>query len=210
MKAGNIVITQFRDELLSPCSVDLTLFPEGKTYKKKWNYFDIDCLPQWVKDSVEYQSHNLNYRSKMGDRYGYPSPLDCKKPNLTEDFTIPEEGYVLTPGRIYLAACNERIALGPNVRAKIEGKSSLGRLGIKTHITAGFIDPGFEGSLVLELEVTEPVIIYPNMPVCQLEFDYVTGTVLRPYNKRTTSKYMNQRGAQESRMHLNFEKDGSA
>jgi dCTP deaminase len=132
--------------------------------------------------------------------------LDCKNPNKTIDLVVPEEGYILVPGVVYLYACNERIGVKGNIRAKVEGKSSLGRLGLLVHLTAGFIDPGFEGSLVLELAATQPVRIYPNMKICQLEFAYVEGEILETYDRKKGSKYMNQTGVQESLMHKNFEK----
>jgi dCTP deaminase len=130
--------------------------------------------------------------------------LDPKKPNATKEFTIGEQGAVLEPGEVYLYACNERIGVKGNIRAKVEGKSSLGRLGLFVHVTAGFIDPGFEGSLVLELVATKPIRIYPNMKICQVEFAYVEGHIAEPYDKKPGSKYHGQTGVQESKYHENF------
>ena len=96
--------------------------------------------------------------------------LDPRKENKFIEMSIPDSGYVLQPGEVYLYACNERIGVKNNIRAKVEGKSSLGRLGLFIHVTAGFIDTGFEGSLVLELVATRRVIVYPNMKICQIEF----------------------------------------
>lgn len=131
--------------------------------------------------------------------------LDPRKPNPVEEFTIPDNGYILYPGEVYLYACNERIGVKNNIRAKVEGKSSLGRLGLFIHVTAGFIDTGFEGSLVLELVATKPVIVYPNMKVCQVEFARVEGEILETYDQKAGSKYHGQTGVQESLMHKNFE-----
>jgi dCTP deaminase len=103
-----------------------------------------------------------------------------------------------------LYACNERIGVKDNIRAKVEGKSSLGRLGLFVHVTAGFIDTGFEGSLVLELVATKPIRIYPNMKICQIEFARVEGEIMEDYSQKSGSKYMNQTGVQESLMHKNF------
>jgi len=133
-----------------------------------------------------------------------PDVLDPRKPNETEDFVIPEEGYVLQPGEVYLYACNERIGVKDNIRAKVEGKSSLGRLGLFVHVTAGFIDTGFEGSLVLELVATRPIRIYPNMKICQVEFARVEGIILETYDRKSGSKYHGQTGVQESKYHENF------
>jgi len=137
-----------------------------------------------------------------------PGLLDPRKPNLTDELWIPEEGYILLPGQVYLYACNERIGVKNNIRAKVEGKSSLGRLGLFIHVTAGFIDTGFEGSLVLELVATRPIIVYPNMKICQIEFARVEGDVLESYAQKTGSKYHGQTGVQESKYHENY-KDGN-
>ena len=94
--------------------------------------------------------------------------LDCKRPNLTRQFTIPKDGFVLQPGELYLYACNEKIGVKENICATVMGKSSLGRLGLDIHICAGFIDTGFEGSLVLEMRVIKPLRIYPNQKICQI------------------------------------------
>ena len=99
--------------------------------------------------------------------------LDVKEHNKTYDLKMEGHGVLLEPGRVYLYRCNERIGCKGNIRGKVEGKSSLGRLGLFVHVTAGFIDPGFEGSLVLELVATQPVRIYPGMKICQVEFAYV-------------------------------------
>ena len=130
--------------------------------------------------------------------------LDPRKPNPVVELIIPEEGYVLKPGQVYLYAVNERIGVKGNIRAKVEGKSSLGRLGLFIHVTAGFIDTGFEGSLVLELVATRPVIVYPNMKICQIEFARVEGEINETYDQKVGSKYHNQTGVQESLMHKNF------
>lgn len=132
-------------------------------------------------------------------------PLDPRKPNPTLEFTIPDEGYVLNSGEVYLYACNERIGVKSNIRAKVEGKSSLGRLGLFIHVTAGFIDTGFEGNLVLELVATRQIRIYPNMKICQVEFARVEGNILETYDQKAGSKYMNQTGVQESLMHKNYD-----
>jgi dCTP deaminase len=130
--------------------------------------------------------------------------LDPRIQNETETFTITDEGFVLEPGEVYLYACNERIGVKGNIRAKVEGKSSLGRLGLFVHVTAGFIDPGFEGSLVLELVATRRVKVYPNMKICQVEFAFVEGEIGESYDKKEGSKYHNQEGVQESLYYKNY------
>lgn len=130
--------------------------------------------------------------------------LDPRKENKFIELTVPEEGYVLTPGEVYLYACNERIGVKNNIRGKVEGKSSLGRLGLFVHVTAGFIDTGFEGSLVLELVATKPIRVYPNMKICQVEFAQVVGNINETYDQKRGSKYHNQVGVQESKYYENY------
>ena len=129
--------------------------------------------------------------------------LDVKKENPCITLEMGEEGFVLQPGCVYLYACNERIGVKGNLCAKVEGKSSLGRLGLFVHVTAGWIDANFEGSLVLELVATQPIRIYPNMKICQIAF-YETTEVEVGYDKVEGSKYMNQEGVVASKMHKNF------
>jgi deoxycytidine triphosphate deaminase len=107
---------------------------------------------------------------------------------------------------VYLYACNERIGCKENICCQVQAKSSLGRLGLDIVIgPAGFVDTGFEGSLVLELRATRPIIVYPNMKICQVKFERVEGDILESYDKKSGSKYMNQIGVQESLMNLNFQ-----
>ena len=199
----NIIIEGFNKDNLNPSSVDLTLNGTFKIYKRELKKELLyDDLPQWVKNNnLWFTKYNI------GDNIGYYyyDCLDVKNKNQeVETFTIPDEGYVLIPGKVYLYACNEKLGVGNNIRAKVEGKSSLGRLGLFVHVTAGFIDPGFKGSLVLELVATEPIRIYKDMKICQIEYSYLSGEVLESYDKKPNSKYMNQDGVQESLMYKNF------
>ena len=131
--------------------------------------------------------------------------LDVKKKNPSAPMIIPAEGIILQPNMLYLASTIEYTETLRHVPV-IQGKSSLGRLGLFVHVTAGFIDPGFEGSLVLELVATQPVRIYPNMKICQIEFAYVQGEIAETYDLKAGSKYHGQTGVQESKYHLNFKK----
>jgi dCTP deaminase len=137
--------------------------------------------------------------------YRYEKPLDPREKQEIIEFIIPDEGFVLVPNEVYLYACNERIGCKKNICAQVQAKSSLGRLGLDIVIgPAGFIDTGFEGSLVLELRATRPIIVYPNMKICQIKFERVEGDILESYDAKSGSKYMNQVGVQESLMHKNF------
>ena len=117
--------------------------------------------------------------------------------------------YWIDPGEFLLAATVESITLPPFMAARVEGKSSLGRLGLAVHITAGFIDPGWSGPLTLELFNTAPysIILYQGMKICQISFHPVVGEVERPYGDPTLgSKYADASpgdGPQSSRYHMN-------
>jgi dCTP deaminase len=132
------------------------------------------------------------------------SILDAKKHNRINHFEILEEGYVLNPNRIYLASIQEYTYSKTTVPV-IHGKSSIGRLGIDIHATAGFGDVGFRGYFTLELSVKQPVRIYSGMPIGQIEWREVVGVVNNPYDKKNDAKYSNQ-GIKpvESKMYKNF------
>ena len=201
MEAGNIIISEFKQEHLNPNSVDLTLAPLMKIYPKKYiNVNSYNELPSYIKESsVQTAPASFEYR--------YEKPLDPREKQEVIEFIIPDEGFVLVPNEVYLYACNERIGCKKNICAQVQAKSSLGRLGLDIVIgPAGFIDTGFEGSLVLELRATRPIIVYPNMKICQIKFERVEGEILESYDKKSGSKYMNQTGVQESLMNLNFQK----
>lgn len=200
MEAGNIIISEFKQEHLNPNSVDLTLAPLMKIYPKKYiNVNSYNELPSYIKEySVQTAPASFEYR--------YEKPLDPREKQEIIEFIIPDEGFVLVPNEVYLYACNERIGCKKNICAQVQAKSSLGRLGLDIVIgPAGFIDTGFEGSLVLELRATRPIIVYPNMKICQIKFERVEGDILESYDKKSGSKYMNQTGVQESLMHMNFQ-----
>ena len=132
--------------------------------------------------------------------------LDARLPNPTETIIIPPEGYVLMPGRLYLGVTEEYTETHKHV-AFLEGKSSLGRLGIFIHATAGKGDVGFCNHWTLEIFCVQPVRIYPGMPIGQLIFFEVKGEVLTPYSKKPSAKYVDKsREPQPSRMWLNFQK----
>ena len=129
--------------------------------------------------------------------------LDCKKYNQTEEFEIPEEGYVLQPNEFYLYSTNEIIG-STKYSSEIKNKSSLARLGLIIHYVASWIDINFIGNITLEMSVQKPLRIYPNMKIGQIIFHTIHGEVLEGYDKKAGSKYMNQSGVTESKMHLNF------
>jgi dCTP deaminase len=129
---------------------------------------------------------------------------------LTELVEIPDDGvFILHPGDFVLGSTLERIVVPDDMVARIDGKSSLGRLGLIIHSTAGFIDPGFDGHITLELTniATLPITLYPNMKVGQVSFMMMTTAADQPYGKGAQgSKYFGQRGPTPSRYFENFSK----
>lgn len=127
---------------------------------------------------------------------------------LTELIEIPVDGvFMLHPGEFVLGSTQERVAVPPDLVARIEGKSSLGRLGLLIHSTAGFIDAGFDGHITLELAnvASLPITIYPHMKIGQLSFMQMTTPADNPYGSGPSgSKYQGQRGPTPSRYFENF------
>ena len=136
--------------------------------------------------------------------------LDSKKDNETINFTIPDYGLLLTPGRIYLGSTVEYTESHKHVPF-LDGKSSIGRLGIFIHATAGRGDVGFCNHWTLELIVTQPVTVYAGMKIGQLFFYETKGRVMNPYNKKKDAKYTKVSSEpQSSQMHLNFKEEDNA
>lgn len=120
--------------------------------------------------------------------------LDMAKRNHTEDLEIPREGFTLIPGELYLGRTVEHTSTNMFV-PMIEGRSSVGRLGIFVHVTAGFGDIGFSGIWTLEITVIKPVIIYPFVPICQIYFHTVEGD----FDLYKSKKYQGQKQIVSSR-----------
>lgn len=114
--------------------------------------------------------------------------LDARKHNTIRSFEIPEEGFVLEPNMLYLGVTHEYTETHEHVPF-LEGKSSVGRLGIDIHATAGKGDVGFCNFWTLEISVKLPVRVYAGMPIGQLIYFEVKGDVLNPYNRKTSAKY---------------------
>ena len=120
---------------------------------------------------------------------------------------VGDEPFILHPGEFALGSIYEVVTLPDDIAARVEGKSSLGRLGLLTHATAGFIDPGFSGHVTLELSnvATLPIKLWPGMKIGQLCFFRLSSPAEFPYGSaRYGSRYQGQRGPTPSRSHLNF------
>jgi dCTP deaminase len=123
----------------------------------------------------------------------YINPLDKETfDNLTNLVRIEEkEHFIIHPGEFVLGITMEELTLPDDIGARIEGRSSWGRLGLIIHSTAGYIDPGFKGRLTLEISNigSLPILLYPGMKICQLAFEGLSSPAKIPYNKRKSSKY---------------------
>lgn len=127
--------------------------------------------------------------------------LDMKKPNLAHRITIPEEGLLLQPNRLYLGRTQEYTKTEGFV-PMLEGRSSTGRLGVFIHVTAGFGDVGFSGYWTLEIFCVQPIIIYPSVEICQIYYHSIQGD----YEPYSSGKYQNNTDIQPSLMYRDFEK----
>jgi len=166
----------------------------------------IDPITDW---DLQLQPASVDLR--LGKQFAvYRLPhLPCIDPRdkanidaVTEPIEIADgEAFILHPGEFALAHTAEYIKIPADLVARVEGRSSLGRLAIVVHATAGFIDPGFEGTITLELSNLgrAAVKLYPGMRISQLVFDTMTSPAERPYGSGRGSKYQGQRGAVPSR-----------
>jgi dCTP deaminase len=168
--------------------------------------FDPDLIQP---SSIDVRVDN-RFRVFHNARYPY---IDVRQPmdDLTEAVTVPpDRPFILHPGEFVLGQTLERVTLPDDLVARLEGKSSLGRLGLLIHSTAGFVDSGFSGNLTLELSnvANLPITIYHGMPIGQISFMRMDGPVEHPYGTRG-SKYQGQVEPTPSRFYLNFEKEES-
>jgi len=146
---------------------------------------------------------------RVFDNHKYPH-IDpaADQSDLTRQVEVAnDEAFILHPGEFVLGSTYELVTLPDDVAARLEGKSSLGRLGLMTHSTAGFIDPGFSGHVTLELAnvATLPIKLYPGMKIGQLCYFRLTSPADNPYgSEKYGSRYQGQRGPTASRSHLSF------
>jgi dCTP deaminase len=168
--------------------------------------FDESCVqPSSVDLHVDAQ-----FRVFANSRYPY---IDVRTPmpDLTELVEVgDDEPFILHPGEFVLGSTRERVRLPDDLVARLEGKSSLGRLGLLIHSTAGYVDPGWDGYLTLELSnvANLPITIYPGMKIGQISFFRLSTPADVPYGSAgTRSKYQGQRGPTASRFFEEFEPD---
>ena len=179
LEEGKIVIDPLKDEQqIQPSSVDMRLGDEFKVFKVIRKPY-ID--PKDEEDIAEYM----------------------------ESSTVPEgEAFIIHPNEFALATTQEYVKVPDVLVARVEGRSSMGRLGVTMHVTAGYVDPGFEGRITLEISNigAMPVALYPGQRVCQLVFETMTTPAELPYgHPKRNSKYMKQLKPESSRVKLDYE-----
>ncbi|MGQ9571683.1 MAG: dCTP deaminase [Dehalococcoidia bacterium] len=177
---GRLVIDPLGDGCIQPSSVDLRLAPVFRVFR-------VGVLPRPYLDVTQ--------------------PME----GFTELVEVTEnEPFIIQPGEFVLAATLETITLPDDIVARVDGKSSLGRLGLLIHATAGFVDPGWTGRLTLELSnvAKMPIAVRPGMRICQISFLRLTTPAERLYGSpELGSKYQGQTGPTASRAHQDFPKN---
>lgn len=170
----------------------------GKEILKQVQKGVIQITP-FDEKCINPNSYNLRLDNKL---LVYKNEvLDMKTPNEVEELVIPQEGLLLEPGKLYLGRTVERTFTEKFV-PMLEGRSSIGRLGLYIHVTAGFGDVGFNGFWTLEIHCVQPIRIYPNVELCQIYYHTIEGE----YDLYQSGKYQNNEGIQPSLLYKDFEK----
>lgn len=161
----------------------------------------------FTPDHLQPSSYDVHLHEKLLVLRSGTEPIDVKVDTADQwdAVTIGDGGYVLRPGEFALGSTFQRFEIGSRMVGTVEGKSSLGRLGLLVHATAGFIDPGFTGQITLELSCVQArgIKLYPGMPIAQIAFDDCRGV-----EQLYRGKYVDQHGPTASRYHLNWVGDG--
>jgi dCTP deaminase len=165
--------------------------------------------PEAVQPSSVDLHLDRRFRVFRNNRYPY---IDVRQdqPELTEIVEVDgDDPFILHPGEFVLGSTLERVALGSDLVARLEGKSSLGRLGLLIHSTAGYVDPGWDGNLTLELSnvANLPITLYDGMKIGQISFQRLTSPVEIAYgDERIGSRYRGQRDPTASLYHRDFDR----
>ncbi len=170
-------------------------------------------IEPFTPDAVQPSSIDLHldrrFRVFRNSRYPYIDVRD-EQPELTELVEIGgDEPFILHPGEFVLGSTLERVGLPDDLVARLEGKSSLGRLGLLIHSTAGYVDPGWDGNLTLELSnvANLPITLYDGMKIGQISFQRLSSPVEVAYgDQRIGSRYRGQRDPTASLYHRDFER----
>lgn len=190
VKAGSIVIDPFIEDHVGPNSVDLRMGNKLLVYPLR----PRRTVPQ------DEEGHIFPFALVHEELMEWTDVLDMKKKPKTDELIIPADvGLVLIPGKLYIGSTMEYTE-SHDVVPGIEGRSSVGRLGIDVHATAGFGDIGFKGTWTLEISVTHPVRVYPGVRICQLYFQEAIGE----QTLYTSNKYQGQRDPRPSALWKDF------
>jgi dCTP deaminase len=167
--------------------------------------YDVNMIQP---SSVDVRLDRL-FRTFENHKYAHIDPAE-NQPELTREVAVEgQDPFILHPGEFVLGSTYEVISLPDDIAGRLEGKSSLGRLGLLTHSTAGFIDPGFSGHVTLELSnvATLPIKLWPGMKIGQLCLFRLESPAEHPYGSAVYgSRYQGQRGPTPSKAYLNFHK----
>jgi dCTP deaminase len=170
-------------------------------------------LDPWDPELVQPSSIDVRldrfFRVFNNQHYTHIDPAEQQDELTTQVEPLGDKAFVLHPGEFVLGSTLEVVTLPNDLASRLEGKSSLGRLGLITHATAGFIDPGFSGHITLELSnvANLPIMLWPGMKIGQLCIFRLSSPTEHPYgSERHGSRYQNQRGPTPSRSYLNFRK----
>ena len=161
--------------------------------------------PNPADASLQPASIDLHLDQTLREYVDTCLPLDIRNPPELKSINI-RRGFLLPKGDFILGSTAERVEIPSDLVAIVEGKSSLGRLGLAVHITAGFIDPGYRGHITLELHNVNklPIVLYPGMAICQLCFETLEGEVQRPYGSNGLgSRYQDSEGTISPRAERN-------
>lgn len=154
-------------------------------------------IEPFSRSQLNSNSYNVRLHNKL--LVYKEKTLDMKKPNETKEIIISDKGFKLEPNELYLGRTLEYTTT-KNFVPMIEGRSSIGRLGIFIHITAGFGDVGFSGYWTLEIFCIKPIIIYPNVEIAQLYYHTIDGE----YEEYNSGKYQNNTDVQPSMLYKDF------
>lgn len=168
----------------------------GKEIKSKMGKEIV--IEPYNENQINPNSYNLRLHHEL--MVYEETVLDMKKVNQAKIVTIPEEGLVLEPNKLYLGRTIEYTKTDKYV-PMLEGRSSIGRLGLFIHVTAGFGDVGFSGYWTLEIFCVQPIRIYPNVEICQIYYHTIKGD----YDPYVSGKYQNNTGIQPSLLYRDFE-----
>lgn len=189
-----IEVDPWRVDQINPASYDVTLAPELMV---------PEFSPMLSRRNQAVQARWLD----LADVAKQPPYLHEVTMRNEHDGTL--HPYLIEPGEFLLASTVERITLGGQTAARIEGKSSLARVGLAVHVTGGFIDPGFSGQITLEIVnmLHRPLMLHAGMRIAQVAFLPVMGEVVKPYSR--TGRYNNQTGPTLSRFRVDRVDEGA-